>query len=157
MIYVFNGAETDERLKSNEPSEYKGRSVVYVSAKIEFELASLSLEDQLMYLSDMGISESGLDKISRSCFNKLGLITFFTAGIIEVRAWQIKSGSTAQKASAAIHTDFEKNFIKAEVVGYEDYITHGSKHKAKEAGKLKLEGKEYIVKDADVIEFKIGA
>jgi GTP-binding protein YchF len=157
MVYVFNVAETDERLKTNTPTEFKGRPVVYVSARIEFELASLSAEDQKAYLSDLGITESGLDKISRSCFNKLGLIPFFTAGIIEVKAWQIKNGSTAQKASAAIHTDFEKNFIKAEVIAYEDYVTYETKLKAKDAGKLRLEGKEYIVKDGDVIEFKIGA
>lgn len=157
MIYVFNVAEDDERLKTNSVSSFKDRPVVFVSAKIEFELASLSPEDQQAFLNDLGIAESGLDKISRTCFEKLGLINFFTAGIIEVRAWQIKNGSTAQKASAAIHTDFEKNFIKAEVIAYEDYITYGSKLKAKDAGKLRLEGKEYIVKDGDVIEFKIGA
>ncbi len=157
IIYIFNVAEDDERLKTNSPTEFKGKPVVYVSAKIEFELASLSSEDQIAYLKDLGISESGLDKISRSCFNKLGLISFFTAGIIEVRAWQIKNGSTAAKASAAIHTDFEKNFIKAEVVAYDDYITYETKLKAKDAGKLRLEGKDYIVKDGDVIEFKIGA
>lgn len=157
MIYVFNVAETDDRLKTDTQDEFKGRPVVYVSAKIEFELASLSEEDQLMYLTDLGIKDSGLNKISRSCFDKLGLINFFTAGIIEVKAWQIKNGSTAQKASAAIHTDFEKNFIKAEVVAYEDYIKYETKIKAKDAGKLRLEGKDYIVKDGDVIEFKIGA
>lgn len=157
MIYVFNVSETDERLQTEEPKTFKGRPVVYVSAKIEFELASLSAEDQQLYLKDLGINESGLNKISRTCFEKLGLITFFTAGAKEVRAWQIKKDSTAQKAAGAIHTDFEKNFIKAEVVAYEDYAQYGSKLKAKEAGKLRLEGKEYIVKDGNVIEFKIGA
>jgi GTP-binding protein YchF len=157
MIYVFNVAENDERLKLEKADAFKGYPVVYVSAKIEFELASLSAEDQKSFLNDLGIKESGLDKISRTCFTKLGLISYFTAGIIEVRAWQIKKYSTAQKASAAIHTDFEKNFIKAEIVAYEDYVTYGSKLKAKDAGKLRLEGKEYIVKDGDVIEFKIGA
>lgn len=158
MIYIFNVDETDERLKNETESEvFKGNPVIYLNAKLESELSSLSQEDQLSYLSDLGIKEAGLDKIIRACFSKLGLITYFTSGVKEVRAWPIKAGSNAVKAAGVIHTDFEKSFIKAEVVAYEDYAKLGSKTSAQANGKLRLEGKDYVVNDGDVIEFKIGA
>lgn len=137
--------------------EYKDRKCIYISAKLESELSSLDEADQKQYLSDLGIAEAGLDKITKTCFEMLGLISFFTAGEMEVRAWEIKKGFNAVEASGAIHTDFMKSFIKAEVVGFNDYVELVGKIKAKEKGKLRLEGKEYIVKDADIIEFKIGA
>jgi len=157
MVYVFNVAENDSRLKQEKNENYKGRQTVYISAKLEAELSSLDEEDQKQYMLDLDIKEAGLDKITSACFEKLGLISFFTAGVMEVRAWEIKKGFNAVEASGAIHTDFMKNFIKAEVMPFNDYVTLGGKLKAKEKGKLRLEGKEYIVKDGDLIEFKIGA
>ena len=157
MIYVFNVDESDERLKLQNNQTFKENPVIFINAKLESELSSLSIEDRKSYLSDLGIKDSGLDKIIKMAFEKLGLITFLTAGEKEVRAWEIKIGTNAQDASGAIHTDFIKNFIKAEVIAFEDYISCGSKLDAKNAGKLRLEGKDYIVKDGDVIEFRIGA
>ena len=156
IIYVFNVDENDVRIKTNSISDYKGKPCVYISAKIECELSSLSTEDQQIFLTDLGITENGLNKITNLCFSQLGLISYFTAGVKEIRAWEIPKGTKAVKASAKIHTDFEKNFIKAEVIAYNDYIKFGGKLGAKENGKLKLEGKEYIVNDGDVIEFRIG-
>lgn len=157
MIYVFNVDEDDERLKSKGSPFYKGCPSIYINAKLESELSSLSEDDKKAYLSDLGIKQTGLDKIIKTAFSKLGLITFLTAGEKEVRAWEIKKDTNAQNAAGAIHTDFVKNFIKAEIVAYKDYVSKGSKLGSKEAGKLRLEGKDYIVKDGDVIEFKIGA
>ena len=157
VIYVFNVDETDERLKSEKLTEYKGKPAIFISAKIESELSSLSSEDQQMFMADLGINESGLNKITRTCFEKLGLISYFTAGVKETRAWEIEQGFNAVKAACKIHTDFEKNFIKAEVVSFEDFIKYNGKNGARDAGKLRLEGKDYIVRDADVIEFKIGS
>ena len=102
----------------------------------------------------MGMEEPGLDRVIRAGYQLLGLQTYFTAGVKEVRAWTIKVGSTAPRAAAAIHTDFERGFIRAEVVGYDDFIEYNGENGAKEAGKWRLEGKEYIVKDGDVIHFR---
>jgi|688.fasta_scaffold09344_8 GTP-binding protein YchF len=159
IIYVFNISETDERLKNpyNEQDQYKNKPVVFISAKIESELSTLSPEDQKVFMGDLGISESGLDKIAQVCFNKIGLISYLTAGEKEVRAWEVLAGSNAAVSAGRIHTDFEKNFIKAEVIAYNDYIECETRQKARDKGKLRLEGKEYIVKDGDVIEFRIGA
>src|SRR3989338_2023341 len=129
--------------------------VVAISAKIESELSSLSESDQSAYLDDLGIKESGLERLIKKAFETLGLITFLTAGEKEVRAWTIKNGITAQEASGVIHTDFMKNFIKADIVDYEDFIRLGWK-RAREEGKVRSEGKDYIMKDGDVVEFKIG-
>jgi GTP-binding protein YchF len=159
IVYAFNIAETDDRLKNtyNETDQYKGKPVVFISAKIESELSTLSAEDQKMYMSDLGIAESGLDKVAQVCFKKLGLISYLTAGEKEVRAWEVAANSNAAVAAGRIHTDFEKNFIKAEVIAYNDYVECETRVKARDKGKLRLEGKEYIVKDGDVIEFKVGA
>lgn len=156
FVYVFNVDETDIKLKQAE-NTYKNMPCIYISAKIESELSSLSTEDQELFLAELGIEQNGLNKITNVCFNNLGLISYFTAGVKEVRAWEITNGSNAVKASGKIHTDFEKNFIKAEVIAFEDFIKYNGKNGAKEAGKLRLEGKEYIVKNGDVIEFKIGS
>jgi hypothetical protein len=156
VIYVFNTDETDDRL-NKDGDTFKQRQVIYICAKLESELASLSSEDQKAYLADLGINENGLDKITNACFKMLGLISYFTAGEKEVRAWEVTNGSNAAKAAGKIHTDFEKNFIKAEVVAFNDYVEFGGRVGAKDKGKLRLEGKEYIVKDGDVIEFKIGS
>ncbi len=156
MIYVFNVDEDDVRLKG-ESWEYKNTLALAINAKLESELSSLSLEDQRTYLEELGISKSGLDKITAICFKKLGLISFLTAGVKEVRGWEIAKDTNARDASGRIHTDFVNNFIKAEVIKYEDYLVHKSRSACRDAGKLRLEGKEYIVQDGDVIEFRIGA
>lgn len=129
---------------------------IVICAKIEAELASLSETEQTEYLADLGLTTSGLERLIKKAYDRLGLISFLTAGEKEVRAWTTKRGSTAPEAAGEIHTDFTKKFIKAEVVSYEDYITLGGRKKAREAGKARLEGKEYIMHDGDVVEFKIG-
>lgn len=106
------------------------------------------------FLRDMGVEESGLEQIIRKGFDKLGLMSYFTAGVKEVRAWTIHKNTTAPKAAAVIHNDFEKGFIRAEVIGYEDFVACGGEAKSKEAGKMRLEGKEYIVADGDIMHFR---
>ena len=123
-------------------------------AAIEAEIAELSDEDKAVFLADIGMTEPGLDRVISAGYTLLGLQTYFTAGPKEVRAWTIHKGDTAPRAAAAIHTDFEKGFIRAEVIAFEDYIAGKGEHGAKEAGKMRLEGKEYIVKDGDVMHFR---
>ena len=130
---------------------------VVICAKIESELASLSDEEAKEYLFDLGLEKSGLERLIQKAYEELGLISFLTAGEKEVKAWTINKGIDAQNAAGAIHTDFIKKFIKAEVISFDDYISSGGRKKARELGKAGLEGKEYIVKDGDVIEFKIGS
>lgn len=130
--------------------------VVAISAKVEMELSELSPEDQEIYLSDLGVTESGLERLIKKAFTTLGLITFLTAGAKEVRAWTIKTGTLAPKAAGVIHTDFEANFIKADCVNFADFVNLGGWRKVREAGKVRSEGKDYEVKDGDVIEFKVG-
>ncbi|MFH2062422.1 MAG: redox-regulated ATPase YchF, partial [Candidatus Beckwithbacteria bacterium] len=133
------------------------KDLVYINAKLEAELSVLSLEDQVNYLKDLGIRESGIDKMAKLAYSKLDLISFLTAGEIEVRAWTIRKGMMAREASGVIHTDFVKNFIKAQVIAFSDYISIGGVKKCREKGKLKIEGKDYVVKDGEVIEFMIGS
>ncbi|MGB1092242.1 MAG: redox-regulated ATPase YchF [Oceanobacter sp.] len=135
-------------------AESEGAEVVVVCNKIEAEIAELDAEDKVEFLSDLGMSEPGLDRVIRAGYQLLGLQTYFTAGVKEVRAWTTQVGATAPRAAAAIHTDFERGFIRAEVVGYDDFIQFKGESGAKEAGKWRLEGKEYIVKDGDVIHFR---
>lgn len=130
---------------------------VVICAKIEAELAELSEEEQKDYLKDLGLEASGLERLIQKAYKKLGLISFLTAGEKEVKAWTLPAGSTAVRASGVIHTDFEKKFIKAEVVSFNDYVAVGGRKKAREVGKARLEGRDYVVKDGDVVEFKIGA
>jgi hypothetical protein len=125
-----------------------------VSAKIESEIAELSLEEKKEFLKDLGLEYSGLEEIISATYELLGLITYFTAGEKESRAWTVRKGTKAPGAAGVIHTDFERGFIKAEVISYEDLITLRSEVKAKEAGKLRIEGKEYIVQDGDVMHFR---
>ncbi|MDP3994755.1 MAG: redox-regulated ATPase YchF [bacterium] len=129
--------------------------VIAVCAKTESELSELAKDEQKAYLDDLGIKESALDRLIKKAFTTLGLITFLTAGEKEVRAWTIKVGINAQEASGVIHTDFMKNFIKADVVSFDDFIKLGWK-KAREEGKVASEGKDYTIADGDVVEFKIG-
>lgn len=128
--------------------------VVAVCAAIESELAELDEADKAEFMADMGLTEPGLNRVIRGGYNLLALQTYFTAGVKEVRAWTFPEGSTAPQAAGKIHTDFEKGFIRAEVIGYEHYIACNGEQGAKDAGKWRLEGKEYIVKDGDVIHFR---
>ena len=128
--------------------------MVYVSAKLEAELSDLSEEDQKAYLSELSIKESGLDKVIKKAYETLGLITFLTAGPKEVRAWTVKKGNKAPQAAGVIHTDFERGFIAAEVISTADLLSAGSFKVAKDQGKIRLEGKEYVMKDGDVVEFR---
>lgn len=130
---------------------------VVICAKIESELASLSEDEQQVYLAELGVGESGLERLIKKAYERLGLISFLTAGEKEVRAWTIQKGKNAPEAAGEIHTDFIKKFIKAEVISFEDYVASGGRKKARELGKARLEGKDYIVQDGDVIEFKIGS
>ena len=127
--------------------------VVAVCAAIEAEIADLDDEDKNVFLADMGMDEPGLNRVIRAAFRLLGLQTYFTAGVKEVRAWTIHIGDTAPKAAGVIHTDFERGFIRAQTIAYDDFITHKGEQGAKEAGKMRAEGKEYVVKDGDVLNF----
>jgi GTP-binding protein YchF len=128
--------------------------VVVICNKLESEIAELDDEERDEFLAEMGLEEAGLDRLIRSGYELLNLQTYFTAGPKEVRAWTVKIGATAPEAAAVIHTDFQKGFIRAEIIGYEDFIAHNGEAGAKEAGRWRLEGKEYIVQDGDVIHFR---
>lgn len=131
--------------------------VVAICAKVEEQLSGFSDSEAREYLSDLGVSDSGLTRLIRKAFSTLGLITFLTGGVKEVRAWTIPVGITAQKASGVIHTDFENKFIKADIVSFEDFTTLGGWKLCREVGKVRSEGRDYIMKDGDVVEFKIGS
>ncbi len=127
--------------------------VVAISAKTEAELAEMDEADKAMFLAEMGQTESGLARLIRAAFTLLGLQTYFTAGVKEVRAWTIHVGDTAPQAAGVIHTDFERGFIRAQTIAFDDFIAYGGEHGAKDAGRMRAEGKEYIVKDGDVLNF----
>lgn len=135
-------------------AQEEGAMVVPVCNKIEAEIAELEHEDKLEFLAEMGMQEPGLDRVIRAGYELLGLQTYFTAGVKEVRAWTIKQGASAPRAAAAIHTDFEKGFIRAEVISYADFIEYQGEAGAKDAGKWRLEGKDYVVQNGDVIHFR---
>jgi len=148
-------SEDNEYVKSlKEYAKKHNREVIKLCAKIEEEMVSFDEEEKKEMLEALGVEESGLDQIIKKCFDKLGLMSYFTAGVKEVRSWTIKKGTTAPKAAAVIHNDFEKGFIRAEVISYEDFIKYGGEAGAKEAGKMRLEGKDYIVQDGDVMHFR---
>jgi GTP-binding protein YchF len=128
--------------------------VVAVCAAIEAEIADMEDADKAVFLQDMGMSEPGLNRVISAGYALLGLQTYFTAGPKEVRAWTIRMGDTAPRAAAVIHTDFEKGFIRAEVIAYDDYVAYKGDQGAKEAGKMRLEGKDYVVRDGDVMHFR---
>ena len=157
-MYVANVAEDGfennpyiERLQ--EFAAQENSPVVAVCAAIEAEIADLEDADKAEFLSEMGLSEPGLNRLIRAGYDLLGLQTYFTAGVKEVRAWTIHKGDTAPQAAGVIHTDFERGFIRAQVIAYQDFIELGGETKAKEAGKMRAEGKDYIVEDGDVIHF----
>ncbi len=160
VLYVCNVAE-DEAAEGNELSakvfakaEAEGAQAVVVSAAIEAELIAMPPEDRAEYLEALGLEESGLARVIRAGYKLLGLKTFFTAGPKESRAWTFPDGAKAPQAAGEIHTDFEKGFIRAETIAYEDYVSLGGESAAREAGKLRQEGKEYLVQDGDVMLFK---
>lgn len=132
----------------------EGSDVVSISAKLEAEIAELEEEEKAAFFEDLGITESGLDKLIKASYHLLDLISFLTAGPQEVRAWTIKRGSKAPQAAGKIHTDFERGFIRAETIAYEDLVACGSMIAAKEKGLVRSEGKDYVVKDGDVILFR---
>jgi ribosome-binding ATPase YchF (GTP1/OBG family) len=132
----------------------EGAPVVAICAKLEAEIADLSGEEKELFLADMGMTEPGLDRVIHATYDLLGLQTYLTAGPKEVRAWTVRKGATAPQAAAVIHTDFEKGFIRAEVIAYEDYVALNGEQGAKEAGKMRLEGKDYVVRDGDVMHFR---
>jgi len=158
-MYVANVAE--HGFKGNplfaqveEYAKKEGAPVVPICAALEAQIADLSDEDKRVFLADMGLQEPGLNRLIRTGYALLGLQTFFTAGPKEVRAWTVPVGATAPQAAGVIHTDFERGFIRAEVIAYADYVAGNGEQGAKEAGKLRLEGKDYVVRDGDVMHFR---
>jgi GTP-binding protein YchF len=131
----------------------QGAPVVVICAKMEAEMADMSDEDKQMFLAEVGQEEPGLNRLIRAAFKLLGLQTYFTAGVKEVRAWTIHIGDTAPQAAGVIHTDFERGFIRAQTIAFDDFIAYKGEQGAKDAGKMRSEGKEYVVKDGDVLNF----
>jgi GTP-binding protein YchF len=162
VLYVANVAEDEIATADENPHVQKvrefaaaeGAEVVVISAKVESEIAELEGEDREMFLQELGLKESGLDRLIKQAYKLLGLITYFTAGVQEVRAWTIKVGTKAPQAAGVIHSDFEKGFIRAETVAYDDLVHYGSMQAAKDAGKVRLEGKDYVVQDGDIMHFR---
>jgi GTP-binding protein YchF len=160
VLYVCNVSETDaatgnEHTRAVEAmAKQQGASVVVISAAIEAEVALLPDADELEFLASMGLEEPGLDKLIRAGYDLLHLITYFTAGPKETRAWTVEKGTKAPQAAGVIHTDFERGFIRAQTIAYDDFIALGGETAAKEAGKARDEGKEYVVQDGDVLLFK---
>lgn len=161
VLYCANISEDDIKKDDipyvnvvKEIAAKEGSGVVVISAKIEEELGELSPEDREMFLEDLGIESAGLDKMIKASYSLLGLISFLTAGPKEVRAWTIKQGTKAPQAAGKIHSDFERGFIRAEVVAYDDLIANGTYNAAKEKGLVRSEGKEYVMKDGDVVVFR---
>ncbi len=158
-LYVAN---VDEKGFDNNPlldrirdyARKEGAPVVAICAAVEAQIADLSDDDKRVFLADMGLAEPGLNRLIRTAYEVLGLQTYFTAGPKEVRAWTIHKGDTAPQAAGVIHTDFEHGFIRAEVIAYDDYIAYNGETGSREAGKMRLEGKEYLVRDGDVIYFR---
>ena len=158
-LYVANVAEHGfeanpllDRLRERAAQEQA--PVVAISAALESQIADLDADDKALFLADMGMTEPGLDRLVRAGYERLGLHTYFTAGPKEVRAWTIPHRATAAQAAGVIHTDFEKGFIRAEVIGFADYIASNGEQGAKEAGKMRLEGRDYVVRDGDVMHFR---
>ena len=162
-IYVANMSENEV----NEPesirhymavktlADSEGSQVIPICAKLEADIAELDdPEEKAMFMEELGVAESGLHKLIKASYTLLGLISFLTAGSDECRAWTIKKGTKAPQAAGKIHTDFERGFIKAEVIGYDDYIELGGEQGAKAAGKLRIEGKDYVMADGDVVHFR---
>ncbi|MGE4469612.1 MAG: DUF933 domain-containing protein [Desulfovibrio sp.] len=154
VLYIWNGSESDFA-DLELPAERPGQKHIAVAAKLERELAEVEdPEERQMFLDDLGIQETALDKVIAKTYDLLGLISFLTAGEKEVRAWPVRNGAKAPEAAGVIHSDFEKGFIRAEVIGYGDFMEHGTFKACKDKGLARLEGKEYVIKDGDIIEFR---
>jgi ribosome-binding ATPase YchF (GTP1/OBG family) len=157
FIYVFNVDDTDvnnDELKAKLTELAPTDNVVFVSAKVEAEISQLDGEDAQMFMEEYGLQQSGLERLSKVGFDTLGLQTYLTAGPKESKAWTIPRSATAPQAAGVIHNDFERGFIAADIVSYEDLIAAGSWAKARDSGKLRTEGKTYHMQDGDVVEFK---
>ncbi|ASA24550.1 redox-regulated ATPase YchF [Paenibacillus donghaensis] len=162
VLYAANVSEEEVATADSNPYVQQVRDfaasenaeVVAISAKVEAEIAELEGEDKAMFLEELGLEESGLNRLIKAAYRLLGLYTYFTAGVQEVRAWTIQRGTKAPGAAGVIHSDFERGFIRAEVVAYDDLVAAGSMNGAKERGQLRLEGKEYVVQDGDVMHFR---
>lgn len=160
VLFAANVAE-DELATGNAASEAvrtlaeeRGDAVALVSARVEAELAELEDEERTEYLASLGVDSSGLERLIATAYRLLGLITFLTVGPTEARAWTVDEGATAPEAAGTIHTDFERGFIKAEVISYDDYVTYGGESGARDAGRLRIEGREYVIVDGDVVHFR---
>ena len=151
ILYVAN---VDEDMLNEDLAPIDGVKPLPICAKIEAELSELDPEDAADYLESLGLEQPGLDVLAQAAYKLLGLQSFFTAGEMEVKAWTVRQGATAPQAAGVIHTDFERGFIKAEVIGYDDYIELGGEQGAKAAGKLRIEGKDYVMADGDVVHFR---
>lgn len=162
VLYICNVSEdelpdaaaNEQVRRVREFADKSGDEVLLICAKIESEIAELEGDEKENFITELGLNESGLDRLIRTAYSKLGLITYFTAGPKEVRAWTITDGTKAPQSAGKIHTDFEKGFIRAETISYDDYISFGSEMAAKEAGKMRSEGKDYVVNDGDVLLFR---
>lgn len=162
VLYAANVSEDGVADADNNPyvqqvkefAAAEGAEVVPISAKVEAEIAELDGEDKAMFLEELGLKSSGLDRLIQAAYRLLGLYTYFTAGVQEVRAWTIRKGTKAPGAAGVIHSDFERGFIRAEVVSYEDLVAAGSMNAARERGQLRLEGKDYVVQDGDIMHFR---
>jgi GTP-binding protein YchF len=162
LLYVANVNEAELSMGDTHPlvrqvksiAAAEGAEVVVICAKIEAEIAELEEEEKALFLSELGIEESGLAQLIEAAFHLLGLMTFFTAGPLEVKAWTIRQGTKAPQAAGVIHTDFERGFIRAEVVAFKDFVEHGGLNGAKEKGLTRLEGKEYVMNDEDIVHFR---
>ena len=151
IIYVAN---VDEDKLGENLAPIDGIKPLPICAEVEAELSELSEEEAAEYLADLGLEASGLDTLARAAYKTLGLQSYFTAGEMEVKAWTVPVGATAPQAAGVIHSDFERGFIKAEVISYDDYVALGGEKGAREAGKLRMEGKDYVVQDGDVMHFR---
>ncbi len=162
VLYVANVSEADVAAPAQNAlvaqvqqyAKQHGVEVVPISAQVEAEIAELSGEDKMAFIAELGLTEAGLHRLIRAAYTLLGLTTYFTAGVQEVRAWTIRTGMKAPQAAGVIHSDFERGFIRAEVVGYDDLVAAGSTATARERGLMRLEGKEYVVADGDVVHFR---
>jgi GTP-binding protein YchF len=151
ILYVAN---VDEDALGEDLPSINGATVVPISAKVESELIELDPEEVADFLADLGLEHSGLETLAQAAYDLLGLQSYFTAGETEVKAWTVRKGAKAQEAAGVIHSDFERGFIKAEVASYDDYVSLGGENGCKAAGKLRMEGKEYVVQDGDVMHFR---
>jgi len=150
IIYVLNVKDAPEFM----PDSWDGK-VIQVNAKIEAEIASLPEEDQAEFMKELGLDESGLDKLIRASYELLGLITYFTTGKVETRGWTVRKGAKAPEAAGVIHSDFEKGFVRAEIINWKDFVEAGGEAKAKEKGTMRTEGRDYTIQDGDVCNFLI--